>query len=236
MRPSLQPTSMDGVSSSRQFGLFIAYVLPGFIALAGLAPVFPLVARWLHPFDSGLGPPLYALLAATAIGLLLSCFRWLVIDHVHLLMGLERPDWNDGLLDERLSGFDYLVQGHFRYYEFAGNTLLAILFAYTLNRLAGTWPFLGIGTDLGMVVLVSVLFAASRDAMAKYYTRTGRLVGLVAEKASEGNAMYNGNDHGTGTAPSQPQPKPQEPKSSPAKPQPKPMSPSSTDRADCPKS
>jgi hypothetical protein len=85
-------------------------------------------------------------------------------------------------LENVLEGFDYLVQNHFRYYEFCSNTLIALLLAYGLNRFAGTLPFLGVGTDLGMLVLLAVLFAASRDALAKYYTRTGRLVGHVAEK------------------------------------------------------
>jgi hypothetical protein len=214
---------MEGISKNRQFGVLIAYLLPGFIALAGMAPLFPVVSRWLHPVEPGFGPPLYALLAATAIGQILSCFRWLFIDQFHRLMGVQRPEWDDSLLDDRLNGFDYLVQSHFRYYEFCGNTLLAVLFAYGLNRFLGTLPFLGVGTDLGMLVLATVLFAASRDALAKYYTRTGRLVGLVAEKASRGDEMYNGNDHGghsDSTSKPKPETKPQQAPNAPAKPQP----------------
>lgn len=70
-------------TSGRYFGLIVAYVLPGFVALAGLAPVLPPVARWLQPvsqLDAGAGPPVYALLAAVTIGMILSCVRWLSID------------------------------------------------------------------------------------------------------------------------------------------------------------
>jgi hypothetical protein len=170
---------------SGQFGLMVAYVLPGFIGLAGMAPLFPSVARWLRPVgqgDLGLGPPLYAVLAATAMGLILSCFRWLSIDQLHRWMGVTPPAWDDRQLAEVLDGFDYLVQNHFRYYEFCGNTLVAALVGYTINRWMGTLPFLGPATDLGMWVLVIVLFTASRDALAKYYARTGRLIGRIAEK------------------------------------------------------
>lgn len=173
-------------TSSRQFGYLIAYLLPGFIALVGLAPLFPALARWLRPVtgaDFGLGPPLYAVLAATAMGLVLSCFRWTFLDTIHHATGVHRPVWNDRDLPEVLEGFDYLVQSHFRYYEFTGNSLVAVVVAYGLNRLIGTSPFPGVGTDLGMVLVVSVLFAASRDALAKYYIRTGLLAGHVAEKA-----------------------------------------------------
>jgi len=173
---------MEGTATNKQFGLIIAYVLPGFVALAGLAPLFPTVARWLHPVEPGFGPPLYAVLGAMALGQILSCFRWLVLDHLHFLTGVRRPHWDDSLLDARLKGFDYLVQHHYRYYEFTGNTLIALLITYVLNRLFGTLSFLGFGTDLGMLVVIAVLFAASRDALAKYYGRTGRLVGAIAEK------------------------------------------------------
>jgi hypothetical protein len=184
-------------TSSRQFGFIIAYVLPGFIALAGLAPLFPTVALWLRPvsagqYDFGLGPPLYAVLAALALGLVLSCFRWAIVDRLHELTGLHRPAWDDRELERVLAGFDYLVQNHFRYYECIANTMLALLAAYALNRVTGTFGFLSVWTDLGMAVVLVVLFFASRNALAFYYTRTGRLIG----QAELGDVMFNGNDHG----------------------------------------
>lgn len=170
---------------NRQFGLLVAYVLPGFIALAGMAPLFPTVARWLRPVgagDLGLAAPLYSVLAATAAGLILSCFRWILLDQFNQWTGIRRPDWDDSKLDGVLGGFDYLVQVHWRYYEFTGNSLLAILFAYGLNRYLGILPHLGLGTDLVVVVLILVLFEASRDALYRYYSRTGRLIGSSAIK------------------------------------------------------
>jgi hypothetical protein len=181
---------MKGTSNS-QFGLVIAYVLPGFIGLAGLAPLLPVVSLWLKPVpqaDFGLGPPLYAVLGATAVGLILSCFRWILVDHLHQWTGVERPTWDDAKLDRLLGGFDYLVQSHYRYYEFCGNTLLAILLAYGLNRSLRTLPFLGSVTDVGVLLVSIVLFAASRDALAKYYLRTGRLVGYAADTTKRRHA------------------------------------------------
>ena len=178
---------MTGTSNS-QFGLVIAYVLPGFIALAGIAPLLPGVARWLRPVgqgDLGLGPPIYAVLAATAIGLVLSCFRWVLLDHLHEWTGVRRPAWDDSQLDRVLGGFDYLVQSHFRYYEWCGNTLLATLWSYGLDRVLGTFPFLGPATDFGVVVILLVLFVASRNALANYYHRTSRLIGRSSASTSE---------------------------------------------------
>lgn len=167
-------------STNKQFGIVVAYILPGFILLAGVAPVLPAIARWLNPVDQGelgIGPPVYAVLGATALGLLLSCFRWLLLDHLHQWTGVKRPQWDDRRLATSLGSFDYLVQNHFRYYEFCGNSLLAVIVSYSLNRLYATVPFLGLGTDLLVLMIALVLFAASRDALSRYYRRTTRLIG-----------------------------------------------------------
>jgi hypothetical protein len=170
-------------STSRQFGLAIAYILPGFIVLIGMVPLFPAVGKWLLPAPAatdlsvGLGPPLYAVMTATALGLVLSCFRWLTIDHLHAWTGLRRPAWNDARLDDLIDGFDYLVQNHWRYYEACGNTLLAVLFAYVTYRVGNSHAVLGTATDLATLVTLLALFAASRNALRNYYDRTHRLIG-----------------------------------------------------------
>lgn len=166
--------------SSNQFGLIVAYLLPGFIGLFGLAPFVPTVAIWLRPTsyaEASLGPPMYVLLLATAIGMILSCFRWLIIDQLHRWTGVPSPKWDDGRLSERLEAFNYLVESHYRYYQFVGNTIIAIVIAYPIQRWFATSPVLGLGTDAATVVVCLVLLAASRDALAKYYARTHRLIG-----------------------------------------------------------
>jgi hypothetical protein len=209
---------------SNQFGLIVAYLLPGFIGLAGLAPLAPVVGSWLQPLNqtqASLGPPIYALLAATTVGMIVSCFRWLVIDHIHYWTGVKPPIWDDSRLEERLVAFNYLVESHYRYYQFLANSFIAVIWAYAINRLMKTWSLLGIGTDVGILILLMVLFAGSRDTLSKYYIRTGRLVGQVAEKDIEDNGMINGNDHGgVGGSPAKPRPtgKPQ------SKPKPAPKS------------
>lgn len=185
-----RPTNNMKESSGRQFGITIAYIAPGFIGLAGLAPFLPVVASWLRPVgggELGLGPPLYAVMAAMVVGQVLSCFRWALVDRAHAWTGVTRPAWDDAQLQRVLDGFDYLVQNHYRYYEFTANSLLAVILAYGLNRWLGTLPFLGPVTDLAVVAVSAVLFAASRDALSKYYLRTSRLVGLAANKGQYKN-------------------------------------------------
>jgi hypothetical protein len=166
--------------SSNQFGLMVAYLLPGFIGLIGIAPFSPLVVVWLRPLNestSSLGAPVYAVLAATTIGMIISSFRWILIDHINLWTGVVPPTWDDSRLEDLGNAFDYLVAHHYRYYQFFSNTLIASLFAYATNRLMQTSALFGVGTDLGILTLSAVLFAGGRDALRKYYARTKRLIG-----------------------------------------------------------
>src|SRR5437868_5678177 len=128
---------------TNQFGLVVAYLLPGFIGLGGIAPFVPTVFMWLHPAgytEASLGPPVYAVLAAMTIGMVAASFRWLIIDHIHEATGLVRPTWDDSQLEEHLGAFSYVVENHFRYYEFVGNTLIVVAAAYAINRWVGTSP------------------------------------------------------------------------------------------------
>jgi hypothetical protein len=184
--------------SSNHFGIIVAYLLPGFIGLIGIAPFVPTVSVWLHPSgyaEASVGPPVYAILAAITIGMLVSCVRWLFVDHVHWWTGLIPPVWDDRNLEQRLVAFNYLVESHYRYYQFVANSLVAVVWAYLVHRVMGTSPFLSIGTDVSVLVLCLILFAASRDALAKYYSRTGRVIGHSEEAVLRGEAMYNGNHH-----------------------------------------
>ena len=69
-----------------------------------------------------------------------------------------------------------MVEDHFRYHQFYANTLLALLAGYPVARAAlpSDWPSSGL--DIGFTLLCVVLFACSRDALLRYYTRTTRLL------------------------------------------------------------
>ncbi|NJL30449.1 MAG: hypothetical protein HC898_01795 [Phycisphaerales bacterium] len=145
--------------------------------------------------DWGIGPTIYALLAATGVGMIVSCFRWFIIDHVMEWTGINAPKLDFGKLANQMGAFDYWVEAHYRFYQFYANTLVGVPFVYLLNRIAATSPLLGFGTDLGVFILCAVLFAGSRDALRKYYKRTASLTDLVVEKGSKRDAMTNGAHH-----------------------------------------
>jgi hypothetical protein len=212
---------------SRHFGLIIAYVLPGFIGLAGIALLAPAVGDWLRPVNQGelsVGPAVYVILAATTVGMIVSCFRWLIIDHFHHWMGVIRPAWDDSRLEEHLGAFNYLVEVHYRYYQSYANMIVAIVLAYAPNRIMEWLPFLSAGTDAGVLILCTVLFLGSRDALLNYYAGTARLLSHTAEKGFTGDAMTNGRGHESvgcvSPSAGRPQNKSQVKSETPAKPQP----------------
>jgi hypothetical protein len=184
---------------TKQFGLLIAYLLPGFVALGGIAPLVPTVAGWLKADQTAsFGAPLYALLAATAAGMTVSCFRWLTVDQLHVFFGVPPPNFNARALEERPAAFQYLVENHYRFYQFYANTLIAVVWSYSIFRWLKTSSLLRFDTDVGVLILCAVLFAGSRDALSKYRGRSVQLIGQVTFNHSDGEVMTNGIDHNQG--------------------------------------
>ncbi len=185
-----------GGLSERNFGLLIAYVLPGIVCLAGLSPFSPMIRSWLAvtgPSAPSVAGFCFVTLAALAAGLVISAVRWATVDTIHHRTGVTRPVWEDAVLAQKLDAFDYIVENHYRYYQFYANMLVALPFSYAALRVAGSsYVTFGIWSDLMTVVLCGVLFAGSRDALRKYYRRSARLLG---EQPGKETNMTNGNHH-----------------------------------------
>ncbi len=173
-----QPTVKE--TSVTNFGLLIAFLLPGFVALWGLSYVSEPVRSWFgaSPEQSpSVGGFLYVTLASIVAGLTVSTVRWIVIDTVHHCTGITRPAWDFSRLQENVAAFDMLNEFYYRYYQFYSNTAVAILFANFMRHLSAPTSFWSIDvTDGAAAALVVVFLAGSRDSIAKYYGRTGQLL------------------------------------------------------------
>lgn len=166
-------------SSLTNFGILIAYVLPGFTALQG----FPLIAPTPSPWGavaSDPNPSLTTFLSGTvmalAAGLTVSAVRWLVIDSLHHGTGLGRPAYDFARLEKNVSAFEYVVQNHYRYYKFYANMVVALVWAYATRDYALGWR------GLLYFPLAALFFAASRDTLRKCYERTWQLLPATSEK------------------------------------------------------
>jgi hypothetical protein len=79
------------VLTDSSFGLTIAYLLPGFTTLCGVAVVSPTVRVWLGATATDsptLGGFLYVTVGSLTAGLFLSTLRWLILDTVHHWSGV----------------------------------------------------------------------------------------------------------------------------------------------------
>jgi len=167
----------------RGFGLCIAYVVPGLVALWGVSVIEPSVGVWLKSAsESGpsVGSFLFVLLASIAAGLTASAVRWAVVDSVHRWMGLKAPRWRISELQDKLEAYQVLVEHHYRHYQFYSNTLVSGTFAFAADVSVRGRSGGGAWMIVGWAMLAVVFFAASRDTLRKYYTRVAEL--LRAEK------------------------------------------------------
>ena len=166
--------------TEQSFGLVIAYLIPGFTALWGVSLFSETVATWLGPEATGpsVGGFLFGTLASIGAGLIVSAVRWMLVDRVHHWTGLRRPSWNMVALQRHLDAFKLLVEDHYRYYQFYANMWVACILSYAAYNIA--YGFLSSGNsvaDVAFLLLLVVLFAASRNTLKKYYERTAELLG-----------------------------------------------------------
>ncbi len=180
--------------STQQFGLLIAYVLPGFVALWGLSYQSPLLRQWLTSPQASVDFPtiggfLYVALASIALGMTLSAVRWLVIDRINEHTGMARPRWDDTRLQQNLGAYNLLRDIHYRYYQFHANGLLALLVVLAahprprkLDTAEDIWGLLPVDVlDAVLLVLIVVFFMTARDNLAKYHHRVTILLDHLPE-------------------------------------------------------
>ena len=166
--------------SSPNFGLIIAYLIPGATALYGVSYFVPAVHSWFGAAPENapsLGGFLYLTIAAIAAGMTVSTIRWGLLDTLHHATGIKPPVLDFAELPGSVDAFDYLNEIHYRFYLFHANLTVALAFAYILRHVAlaasgyrwGWW-------DLSFAVLEIIFFLGSRDTLRKYYRRTERLL------------------------------------------------------------
>jgi hypothetical protein len=167
----------------RNFGLCIAYVVPGFVALWGASFMEPSLGVWLAAAgnsEATVGSFLYVLLASVTAGVTVSGVRWAMVDSIHHWMGLKRPRWRFSELQGNLRAFESMVEHHYRHYQFYANTLVAGSFTVVARRASRGMMAGSIWIEIAWVFLALIFFAASRDTLRNYYSRVGDL--LKAEK------------------------------------------------------
>ena len=165
--------------TSNNFGILIAYLVPGFTALWGVSYFSPTVSTWLTGTTNGgptIGGFLYVTIASVAAGMTVSALRFHIIDRIHAWTGIVHPAWDFSRLRESVAAYDVLIEIHYRYYQFHANGLMALIVLYVSRQIAVRHWDLGL-EDLGFLLASVLFFATSRDNLHKYYARVAKLLG-----------------------------------------------------------
>jgi hypothetical protein len=158
---------MDGLAE-RSLGLVIAYLVPGFVTVLALSESMPLLTNWLSAGADGGG--LYVLLVSVGLGVVWSAVRWAILDTALYFTGVRPPKLDYSRLEQNLGAFEGVIHNHYRYYQFYGNLLVALLVSLVI---VPGWPEFvvarryALGIALG--VLAGVLVAAARDSLLSCY-------------------------------------------------------------------
>lgn len=167
---------MNG-ASLKSFGVIIAFILPGFICTWGVSLHSDLVANWISGNEvsqASVGGILFSSVLALGCGLIASTVRWFILDSIHHWTGIRKQTWDYRKLQANISAYQLLEENHYRFYQFYGNSLCALIFAYVSWKLTGGiligWP------DFGVVVISIILYFGSRDTLRKYYLRVNDLL------------------------------------------------------------
>jgi hypothetical protein len=167
-------------TSLNDFGLLIAYVIPGLTALWGASYLSGPLRAWVASPPAAaqsIGGFLYLTVASVGAGVTVSTARWLLIDTAHHATGLRPPHWDFARLGQNAAAFDTVVEHYYRYYQFQANTLVSLLLVFAARRWSLGLLSAPFGpADLGLLALAAVLLAGSRDSLRRYYTRGGQLL------------------------------------------------------------
>lgn len=166
-------------NSFLNFGLIISYLLPGFTFFWGLSLHSVTLASWISTDQSSqptVGGFFFVTLLSLTIGLIIGMLRWMIIDTVHHLTGIQKPFWDYRQLQNKIQGFQRLVEDHYNYYKFYSGMFLAGLFCYISLWFNEEVVFADYWIHFCFVLIESALLIASRDTLRNYYQRVASLL------------------------------------------------------------
>jgi hypothetical protein len=150
------------------------------VALWGVSRHAEGIRPWLEATPGqapSIGGFLFATLASMSLGMIISAVRWAFVDTLLARLGVRPPRWDFRQFAERIPAYEFLIAHHYRYYQFYANMLVALAFSYGCRFLTlASWTREESWLALGLVVTEAILLAGSRDALGKYYERSGALL------------------------------------------------------------
>jgi hypothetical protein len=168
--------------TSSNFGLLIAFLLPGFVALWGVSFFSETVRTWLTlPITESptVGGFLYVTLASLAAGLTASTIRWAVIDTLHHATGIRAQEWDYGRLEQHANAYRIVNEHHYLFYLWYSNMIVVLLFVWAARHTGSSVPAGIDALDLVIFALVVIFSLGSRDTYRHYCRRMDQMFSIA---------------------------------------------------------
>jgi hypothetical protein len=161
-------------ASPLDFGQFIAYLVPGFVAFYAFTNISP-EAKEVFDLsvtpETGVSAELGIGLFSIAAGIIISAIRDFVLDEVQFRTGVSKPDLNWAKLsDEGVNNaFKGAIDNVYRFAQFCGNMFVAVFILvgfriYNAITVGNGWP-----TTLILIASLLCLFIAHRRQLRQTY-------------------------------------------------------------------
>ena len=161
----------------RVFGMAIAYVLPGAIALFGISYFQPELRRWfgfVAEHDTTLAGFLFVVAASAGLGVLLSALRAFLLEKMWKAAKPRVIDHSARVKQEAV--YQNLISQHYNYYQCYGNTAVASWF-FTIGYLRGVTGFWHWFMIIGVMALTDTLLVwAALDAIKRFENKRETLL------------------------------------------------------------
>jgi hypothetical protein len=186
-----------GGLSPLDFGLFMAYILPGFVAVFALTYISPWARQVFNLVlskDSSVGATFIIFLAALAIGIIVSALRGLVLDAIQFKSGVSRlPQINLGKIRDPnvLSAFKEAINNVYRFSQFYGNMavaltmLLAFKFIIAGDSIASSWAVFTC-----LVITIVALVVSHRRQLKETYVAMSKILAESISAPTEGPEIH----------------------------------------------
>jgi hypothetical protein len=173
--------------NASSFGLLIAFLLPGMVALFALRYWTDSTARAFDTFlkaEANLGLFLFLLLGALTLGLVISTVRWLFYEVILMrssrLYGARLTESERRRLrkPDLYAAHRQTVDQTYRYHQCFGALSVAapLLFAGWIKELEESWA-LSTSKIAGLVALEALIIAASITALRSYFRYAKAILG-----------------------------------------------------------
>ena len=163
------------------FGMFLAFVAPGFIGFVAVSYHLPSARSWIEAAqksEQSVGVFLFAALASITCGVVISGLRDLIADPLFcsgcfgMTTKLQLPKVGLKALSDPnvLAAFESAIENYYRYYQFYANTAVAMSLL-SLSRVTATcppvWPR---AWWVVAAVLIILLSASAYGSLKRYAT------------------------------------------------------------------